>query len=151
MVTDTMTERFWAKVDTSGDCWEWTAGVDTMGYGALRVPGPRTSNKKIRASRYSWMLHNGTIPSGKHVLHTCDNRRCVNPKHLWLGSHSDNMKDMAAKGRHPMHSKTHCKRGHPLEGDNVYHYGPELRWRGCRACRADAGRRYDSKNREYIG
>lgn len=97
----TMEERFWwytASIGASEDqCWEWRGTIDTGGYGALRKPGRYSG--KTRASRYSWELHNGPIPDGMHVLHTCDNTKCVNPNHLWAGTHSDNMRDMTAKGR----------------------------------------------------
>jgi hypothetical protein len=99
----TLVERFWEKVSKDSDrhfaldgkkCWEWR-GALTKGYGQFGVGG----GKLQYAHRFSWMLHNGEIPEGKCVLHKCDNPGCVNPDHLFLGSHADNMKDMASKGR----------------------------------------------------
>lgn len=150
-----MTERFWARVKKSDGCWEWTGGVDTPGYGMLRIPGPRTSHKKVRASRYSWELHNGPIPEGMCILHKCDNPACVNPDHLWIGTQSENMLDMHSKKRQLMSRKNTCKNGHPLEGENLFSYGPDNRWRGCRKCRSNAASDYEKRQRikakEFIG
>ena len=87
-------QRFWANVDKSDSCWNWTASLSKSGYGAFSNNG-----KYVRAHRYSWSLHNGKIPDGLCVLHRCDNRKCVNPDHLWLGTHDDNMRDRTLKGR----------------------------------------------------
>lgn len=76
-------------------CWEWLGARANGGYGLFAVQNPR----RITAHRYSWELHNGPIPAGMHVLHHCDNPPCVNPAHLFLGTASDNMRDMLAKGR----------------------------------------------------
>lgn len=75
-------------------CWLWSRGTDQDGYGALKREGYST-----RAHRASWEIHCGPILDGSHVLHRCDTPRCVNPGHLFLGTHTDNMRDMAAKGR----------------------------------------------------
>lgn len=87
-------DRFWAKVDRGGECWLWTAGRDSSGYGSLR-----TGHTKVSAHRLSWQLHHGQIPPGQNVLHRCDNPRCVRPDHLFLGTQADNVADMVAKGR----------------------------------------------------
>lgn len=88
--------RFWSKVNIGAidECWEWIASKDTGGYGHLKCNGVMK-----RAHRCSWELVNGNIPYGLFVLHKCDNRACVNPKHLKLGTHKHNMDDMVEKDR----------------------------------------------------
>ena len=92
-------DRFWPKIVRRGpdECWEWQAAKSTRGYGKLGAPG--TDAGCEYAHRVSWELHNGPIPDGMHVLHHCDNRICVNPQHLFLGTNLDNILDMRAKGR----------------------------------------------------
>jgi hypothetical protein len=90
----TLGERFWVKVEKTPTCWLWTASVHTSGYGQIGH-GP----KKILAHRASWLLSHGEIPDKLHVLHHCDTKLCVRPKHLFLGTNSDNVADMVAKGR----------------------------------------------------
>ena len=90
-------ERFWAQVARGeGEaCWLWAGGTGNSGYGLFRL-GPR----KVGAHRVAWMLtHGGLPPSGQHVCHTCDTPLCVRPEHLFLGSHTDNMRDASRKGR----------------------------------------------------
>lgn len=92
-------ERFWKRVNMDGDgCWEWTGGRMATGYGSCSYNGRAETTHRI-----SWELTYGGIPEGLHVLHRCDNRVCVRPDHLFLGTHQDNMRDMVAKGRnhHP--------------------------------------------------
>lgn len=89
--------RFWAKVDKSGECWEWTGAKNRAGYGMLKAGAANGSN--TIAHRYSWTLVNGEIPDGLKILHKCDNPGCVRPSHLFLGTQKDNVHDMIAKGR----------------------------------------------------
>jgi hypothetical protein len=97
---------FWTFVDKNGPvpehrpdlgpCWVWTAGCDSNGYGVITV----AKGKKDRTHRVAWQLGVGPIPDGMHVLHHCDNPPCTNyERHLFLGTHADNMRDMGDKER----------------------------------------------------
>lgn len=74
-------------------CWDWSGIIQWTGYATLNIRPP------IKAHRASWILHNGEIPKGLLVCHTCDNRKCTNPDHLWLGTHKENIQDKIKKGR----------------------------------------------------
>jgi hypothetical protein len=87
--------RFWPKVAKSDGCWEWMGSRKETGYGLFTLDS-RTSS----AHRFSYSLAFGSIPAGMEVCHHCDNPPCVRPDHMFLGTHSDNMRDRFAKGRH---------------------------------------------------
>jgi hypothetical protein len=92
--------RFWKKVAKRGisDCWLWTAGKQPAGYGQFHVGG-RVGGRPHGAHRIAWTHAFGPIPEGMHVCHRCDVPACVNPAHLFLGTHGDNMRDKVSKGR----------------------------------------------------
>jgi len=101
----TVAEQFWAKVDTSpghgpwGDCHIWTASCFPNGYGQFRGRGAHVT---------AWELDNGPVPAGMIVRHTCDNKPCV--RHLLLGTHADNMRDMVARRRQAAGERLHLAR-----------------------------------------
>ncbi len=91
-------ERFWLYVNKTEGCWEWQSTIGTGGYGMFWLQG-----RSRIAHKVSYIIEHSiaydSIPSGIFVCHSCDNRRCVRPDHLWLGTTDDNMADMVAKGR----------------------------------------------------
>lgn len=110
----TLEERFWEKVDCSGDCWEWTAHIRGKGYGGFWKDG-----KMMFAHRVAYELEVGKIPTGLEIDHLCRNRKCVNPHHLEPVTTRENVlrgEGLAAK----QSRQTHCKRGHEFVADSWY-------------------------------
>lgn len=95
-------ERFWAKVKMPlVGCWEWQCSINRHGYGALRY-----EKKAWLSHRLAYSLAVGSVPDGLCVLHKCDNRKCCNPAHLFLGTNDDNVQDRNSKGRTPRGEKS---------------------------------------------
>jgi hypothetical protein len=98
-----------SRVNKSSGCWNWKGFIAPNGYGRIKFKGQQSN-----AHRFAWIAYNGEIPEGLFVCHHCDNKKCCNPEHLFLGAHQDNMDDGKAKKRfrslageaHGMHTLT---------------------------------------------
>jgi hypothetical protein len=132
-----MEQRFWAKVDTTGGCWEWTGVTNGAGYGKIALPG---RSIMMLAHRYSAMLHYGMFDTRLLVLHHCDNPSCVRPEHLYLGDSKQNMQDKMQRSRHVGANKTHCVHGHRYTDDNTYRYQGKRICKECNRNRAQERR-----------
>ena len=118
-------------------CREWEGRLDSWGYGRTYFRGG-----PFLAHRKAWIEANGEIPDGLMVLHHCDNPKCCEVSHLYLGTHADNMRDMNERGHNVNANKTHCKNGHEFTDENTGLYGGK---RVCRACNRAAVARYKAK------
>ena len=128
-------------MDKSGDCWEWIAGKDNLGYGRFAL---HAKKRAALAHRVAYELLVGEIPEGLEIDHLCRNRACVNPEHLEAVPHRVNVQrgDFSPQGaaaRQRWLAKTHCPKGHPYEGDNLYI--TKQGYRLCGECRRLAARR----------
>lgn len=128
-------ERFWSKVDCGDGCWEWTAARHRSGYGVFQLGVGR----QISAHRQAWVLARGAIPEGLWVLHHCDNRGCVRPEHLYVGTPGDNARDREERCPTSLSNSVTCALGHAYTAENTYQY---KRQRWCRACGRIRARRY---------
>ena len=116
-------DRFYSKIDKSGNCWLWTGTRHRMGYGRFKLNG-----KMMYTHRIMWELKNGPIPDDLFVLHKCDNPPCCNPEHLELGDHSKNISDAIARGLYTTpdqkgekHSQARLSEKDVLEIRKLYH------------------------------
>lgn len=161
-------ERFFMKViKNKSGCWGWRASVTTKGYAAF-AHVDSLGRKQYTGTRFSYFYHSGNpIPVGMCVLHKCDNPKCTNPKHLFLGTQKENIRDCWKKGRSgqqkygnwlkPAPTKTHCKYGHPFSGKNLRIKITKRNPMGEKRCvvcetksKKECDARYYTKNRERL-
>lgn len=154
----TTEEEFLKRVeyDTNGGCWLYSMSIAKSGYADANYRG----KSRTRAHRIAWEIWRGPIPTGLLVCHRCDVRNCVNPDHLFLGTHQDNNDDKFSKGRARNQNgpvtkgrkpkprrvrkvRTHCRRGHPYEG-----LRDEQGFQRCRICARDNMREQRRRKRE---
>lgn len=112
-------------------CWEWNGYLNKGGYGKIKI-----NKKTISAHRYSYTIHKGEIEGSLIVCHSCDNPKCVNPGHLFLGTHADNTHDSQNKGRRPLTP-------HPSES----YYAQGCRCFDCKKCHSEYMKEYERKNK----
>lgn len=93
---------FWSRVEKTEDCWNWKGAIQRDGYGHFK-----SADKTVSSHRYAYEQMVGPIASGMDLLHSCDNRRCVNPAHLRQGTHGENMLEAKAKRRHAHGVRSH--------------------------------------------
>jgi hypothetical protein len=135
-------ERFFRKYRFGpGDCWTWTAGIAHNGYGKFSI-----KTRTFGAHRVSYTIFRGEIPKGKYICHSCDNRSCVNPAHLWPGTAKENQIDCREKGRGSTNGydkMTHCFRGHEFTPENTMKTrgGKNRRCRKCHNFRSRENKR----------
>ena len=137
-------DRFWSKVDASGDCWEWTASVRGAGYGQFNwEPG-----RIIEAHRAVWELLIGPIPDGMVIDHLCENKLCVNPDHLQVTTQRVNVTRSGLSPSGKATRRTHCPQGHPLSGVNLRMVAGKRRCKTCDKRRSLEGY-YKRKERQH--
>ena len=147
-------ERFWAKVDRRGpdECWPWTAGMGTHGYGVHYLP----SGDQILAHRMALTLAQGLPAPGAHALHSCDNKACTNPRHLRWGTHQDNMREAAERGlaKPGRVLGSACPQGHEYTPENILTttrkgpHGKRYTVHNCRECNRQYLARRRASNRQ---
>jgi len=113
----TILDRFILSIEVNdiNDCWLWKSSASRNDYGRIK-----DGTRGIKAHRYSYETFVDKIPKGLFVCHKCDNPPCINPKHLFLGTNADNIRDSAAKGRLANSKKTYCPQGHEYSEVNTY-------------------------------
>lgn len=128
-------ERFFSKIkiNKDNDCWDWVSNIGKSGYGSFGV-----KKATFTAHRVSWSIFVGDVKKDMVLDHLCSNRKCVNPDHLREVTHRENLMASSLTMASINSSKTKCKRGHALEGENIYKTSKG--GRQCVQCRRGADR-----------
>ena len=141
--------RFWAKVEKTEGCWIWKGCTHgRIKYGAFNVTFSVNTAKMLPAHRVSYEITNGRISEGLTIDHLCRNPSCLNPEHLEAVTNRENALRGFGVGAINIR-KTHCPRGHPLEGSNLSPRHLRKGWRTCLICIAEGKRRWDIRNAEH--
>jgi hypothetical protein len=131
------------EIDPITECWNWTA-YRYHGYGILSV-----NRHPTKAHRFVYETLRGPVPAGAILCHKCDNRACVNPDHLYVGTYRDNNRDILERRGHHNSNRTHCTKGHPFNEANTRIIVKRGRpTRQCIECTRTFHREYQRKLRE---
>lgn len=130
LITDKLKERFFKRVIKTDYCWDWVGNKNKYGYGIFLLSKKETGLEKslrMRAHRFSYLLHYGELDESLLGCHKCDNPSCVNPLHIFLGTHKDNSDDCTSKNRQRFQKMQYCKNGHPRSSKTTIKNGNKTR------------------------
>lgn len=138
----------WVSPEPNSGCWLWDGDADGQSGRAMLTRHVEGKRRRLTVARIVWEDVKGPIPPDKWVLHRCNNKACVNPDHLYLGTHKENMQDMARSGIKKRVYRTHCPRGHLYDLQYSYSYQNILQV--CSTCNREKCRAYYVRKAERV-